>query len=169
MAKKSNYQVKDNFLDKESFYLIKNTLELENFNWFYRENMSKKNNDMCYFTHSFYNDNNIQSNFYDVLKPLLHKLKAISLIAIRANMTINKENSYESPWHVDYPYKNSKTAILYLTTCNAKTIIDIEKKKIEINSVENRVLIFDTNILHKFVSATNTKKRIVINLNYFNE
>ena len=30
-----------------------------------------------------------------------------------------------------------------------------------------RILIFDTDISHKMISATDTKRRIIINLNYF--
>ena len=43
---------------------------------------------------------------------------------------------------------------------------DAEKEIIEIDSVENRVLIFDTDISHKMKSATDAKRRIIINLNY---
>ena len=166
MAKKSKYKIIDNFLDKESFYKIKNILESPDINWFYREHMTS--NDMCYFSHSFFKDNVIHSSFFNILKPLLKKINCVSLIAVRANMTINKKDSYESLWHTDYSYKNSKTAILYLTTCNGKTVLD-KKEKIEINSIENRILIFNTTIYHKLISATNTKRRIVINLNYFTE
>ena len=98
---------------------------------------------------------------------LLYKLKISSLLQVRANMTISKKDSYESSWHVDYPDGDSKTAILYLTTCNAKTMIDVKKEIIEIDSVENRILIFDTAISHKMISATDAKRRIIINLNYF--
>ena len=45
-------------------------------------------------------------------------------------------------------------------------MIDVEKEIIKIDSVENRILIFDTDISHKMISATDTKRRIIINLNY---
>jgi hypothetical protein len=45
-------------------------------------------------------------------------------------------------------------------------MITVENEIIEIDSVENRVLIFDTNISHKMKSATDAKRRIIINLNY---
>lgn len=51
--------------------------------------------------------------------------------------------------------------------CNAKTIINVEKEIIGIDSIENRILIFDTDISHKMISATDTKRRIIVNLNYF--
>ena len=168
MTEKSEYEVIDNFLDKEYFDTIKNTLTSLDMNWFYRDNMtSDDEHGMCYFTHNFFSKNTIGSPFFNLLEPLLYKLKISSLLQVRANMTISKKDSYESSWHVDYPDGDSKTAILYLTTCNAKTMIDVEKEIIEIDSVENRILIFDTAISHKMISATDAKRRIIINLNYF--
>tara|TARA_B110000977_G_scaffold53202_1_gene72318 strand:+ start:860 stop:1369 length:510 start_codon:yes stop_codon:yes gene_type:complete len=167
MTEKLEYEVIDNFLDKAHFDTIKNTLTSFDMPWFYRDNMtSDDENGMCYFTHNFFLKNIIYSSFFNLLEPLLDKLKIASLIEVRANMTISKTDQYESSWHVDNPYENSKTVILYLTTCNAKTMINVEKEIIEIDSVENRLLIFNTNILHKMISATDTKRRIIINLNY---
>jgi hypothetical protein len=167
MTEKSQYEVIDNFLDKEYFDTLKNTLTSLDMNWFYRDNMtSDDENGMCYFTHNFFLKNHVYSPYFNLLEPLLAKLDISSLIEVRSNMSIRKEDQYESSWHVDYPNGDSKTAILYITTCNAKTMIDVEKEIIEIDSVENRILIFDTNISHKMKSATDAKRRIIINLNY---
>ena len=106
------------------------------------------------------------SPYFNVLEPFLAKLNISALIEVRSNMTISKKDTYESSWHIDNPDKNSKTVILYLTTCNAKTMLNVEKEIIEIDSVENRILIFDTKISHKMISATDAKRRIIINLNY---
>jgi hypothetical protein len=167
MTEKSQYEVIDNFLDKEYFDTIKNTVTSLDMNWFYRDNMtSDDENGMCYFTHNFFLKNHVYSPYFNLLEPFLAKLNISSLIEVRSNMTISKEDIYESSWHVDNPYENSKTVILYLTTCNAKTMINVENEIIEIDSVENRILIFDTNISHKMKSATDAKRRIIINLNY---
>jgi hypothetical protein len=167
MTEQSKYEVIDNFLDKEYFDTIKNALTSDDMNWFYRDNLtSDDENGMCYFTHNFFSKNTISSPYFNLLEPLLDKLKISSLLQVRANMTISKKDTYESSWHVDFPDGPSRTAILYLTTCNAKTLIDVEKEIIKIDSVENRILIFDTDISHKMVSATDAKRRIIINLNY---
>ena len=167
MTEKSEYEVIDNFLDKEYFDTIKNTLTSLDMNWFYRDNMtSDDEHGACYFTHNFFLNNRVYSPFFNLLEPFLAKLNISSLIELRSNMTISKKDQYESSWHVDNTYENSKTVILYLTTCNAKTLITVEKEIIEIDSVENRVLIFDTDISHKMKSATDAKRRIIINLNY---
>ena len=169
MTEKLKYEVIDNFLDKEYFDTIKNTLTSLDINWFYRDNMtSDDEHGMCYFTHNFFLNNHVYSPFFNLLNSFLVKLKASSLIEVRSNMTICKKDTYESSWHIDNTYQNSKTAILYLTTCNAKTMMRVEKEIIEIDSIENRVLIFDTAISHKMISATDVKRRIILNLNYLN-
>lgn len=168
MAEKPEYQVIDNFLDKEYFDKIQNTLTSLDMNWFYRDNMtSDDENGMCYFTHNFFLKNVVYSPHFNLLTPLLDKLQISALIELRANMTISKQDTYESSWHVDTPYENTKTVILYMTTCNAKTMINVDNEIIEIGSVENRILIFDTNISHKMISTTDAKRRIIVNLNYF--
>jgi hypothetical protein len=167
MTEKSEYQVIDNFLDQEYFDTIKNTLTSLDMNWFYRDNMTTDDeHGMCYFTHNFFLKNVVYSPYFNLLEPFLAKLNISALIEVRSNMTISKNDTYESSWHIDNPDKNSKTVILYLTTCNAKTLMNVEKEIIEIDSVENRALIFDTKISHKMKSATDAKRRIIINLNY---
>lgn len=161
-----NYKIIDNFLEKESLNNLNNIFESkEELPWFYRENMVGSN-DNHYFTHSFYNYHTIRSPFFSLVEPILKKLNAISLIEVRANLFLKGEIPYESSWHTDYNYSNSKTAILYLTTCNAKTILDKEKQY-KIDSIENRILIFDCLTLHKVICQTDKKRRIIININYF--
>lgn len=170
MTKKLAYEVIDNFLDKEYFDAVKTALTSGDINWFYRDNLTSNNESgMCYFTHNFFYKNTISSPFFNLLEPLFTILKISSLIQVRANLTIGKKDIYESSWHTDLDDGNSKTAIMYITTCNAKTLLDVEKEIINVDSVENRILIFDTDIPHKMISATDTKRRIIINLNYMNK
>ena len=65
--------------------------------------------------------------------------------------------------HFDYTYKH-KGAIFYVNTNDGKTILDKNK---QIDSVENRLLLFEPHFLHKSTSTTNAKVRININFNYF--
>ena len=113
MTEKSEYEVIDNFLDKEYFDTIKNTLTSLDINWFYRDNMtSDDEHGACYFTHNFFLNNRVYSPYFNLLEPFLAKLKVSSLIELRSNMTISKKDTYESSWHVDNTYENSKTVIL---------------------------------------------------------
>ena len=57
-------------------------------------------------------------------------------------------------------YKNSLNLI---NTNNGKTFF---KDGFEVDSVENRMVIFDGNMIHAGSSTTDTKTRCVINLNF---
>ena len=66
---------------------------------------------------------------------------------------------------VDTIEKNAKTAILYLNTCNGGTVIINNKKEKIIYSKENKLLLFDSNTLHRGFSQTDIERRIIININ----
>ncbi len=103
--------------------------------------------------------------FEDLIVPVLKKLNAVAISEVRANLILKEDNSYQSEFHVDRPYE-CKTAILYINTCNGYTLLH-KDKKIKINSEENKILIFNSQISHAGVSQTDVDRRIVINFNYF--
>ena len=149
-----------NFLDQQDFINLKEFC-LGNCNWFYRRHMTW--NDAPFFNHCFYNLHRVQSDHYDLVLPLIKKLDVKAVIQIRANIVLAKEKPYKSDLHTDVNDLNSTTAIYYLTTCNGYTLIGDKK----IKSIENQIVIFDSNIKHQMVSQTDTPERVVINLNYF--
>ena len=115
-----------------------------------------------FFSHMFFRNHEILSNGFYLIKPILEKLKCKGLIHIRANLIVNIGKHYESSWHTDCNFEDFKTAIFYLNTCNGHTLF--KDKKIE--SKENVLVNFTGKLLHKMVSQTDTKRRIVINFNY---
>ena len=56
------------------------------------------------------------------------------------------------------------TSIFYLNTNNGKTIFE---SGLEVDSVENRMIIFDSNEKHHGITTTDTPRRCLINFNYF--
>jgi len=162
---KADYQVIDNFLDKENFLKIKNLLESSNFPWYYQHvinhNHSKKDLN-CYFTHLLYTLETGFSHSFNVVKPIINKLKIKSLIRIKANLYPRTLKIEKHKKHIDYNFLH-KAAIYYINTNNGKTILN----DTEIDSVENRLLIFKAHLPHSSTSTTNFKTRININFNYF--
>ena len=69
----------------------------------------------------------------------------------------------QSAFHRDVD--NCITAIYYVNTNNGYT--EFESNGMKVNSVENRLVIFDSNEKHRAVTATDTSRRSVINFNYF--
>tara|TARA_R100000773_G_C4160841_1_gene78724 strand:- start:98 stop:625 length:528 start_codon:yes stop_codon:yes gene_type:complete len=171
-----NFKLIDNFLEKEVYQKISDYLTSQDIPWFFRnidvtgdENGSTKNKN-GFYNFCFYNEfKPDHPSFYEFMPPILDKLKVRALIQIRANLTFRDIDTKESAFHSDYEYNNSTTGILYLSTCNAKTILKIKDEEIAVDSVENRMLLFPTNILHKAVYQDDLHKRYVINFNFFGE
>jgi len=159
-----------NFLPLEEFKAIQNLiLDLE-FPWRIRNNMSKVDNNI-YFTHSFFNNNSINSNYFSsFITPILNKLNCKAIIEIRTNMILNKIFD-KSGWHIDHQMlkekKDHTTAILYLNTCNGGTELRIKNKVKFIKAEENKIIIFSSKIFHRAITSTDADKRYIINFNYF--
>jgi hypothetical protein len=154
-----------NFLNKEKLKSFKLELFNKEFPWYYRDKQTNKKNNTFYFTHCFMKDQKIHSDWYETfIKPIVEKIEATNILEIRANLVVNTGKKQKSGYHVDFPYLKNKTAILYMNTCNGYTMFKNKKK---VTSEENKMIIFDGQLEHQGVSQTDTKRRIVINFNYY--
>ena len=150
-----------NFLDNTFFNLLYNSVNSNEFPWFYRDKFIRGKKSPPYFTHSFYNKKVNSSAYESLIKPILEKLNYKKVIEVRANMILKYSKHFQSAFHIDY--KDCKTAILYLNNCNGYTVVDNKKIKCE----RNKIVVFDSNTLHSGVSQTDKDKRMVLNINYY--
>ena len=161
------YETHTNFLPVEPFQHIKDFILEEDFPWRRRDSMvygGKKN--QMFFTYSFYNEMNPSSEFYEpLIIPILKKLNSVAPIQVRTNMLISSLFN-KSSWHTDYDYK-CKTAILYLNDCDGGTEFKIDGKIIFIKAEANKIVVFDTKILHRAVTSKEEPIRYILNFNYF--
>ena len=171
---KDNYVVIDNFLDKEYFdslvTIFTNAKETEHgfMPWFFQPNVANENdeeNKIFYMNYTLYVGNVPMSNFFNKLIPLLDKLEIKCLLRVKANLYPNTHKLHEHPMHADYPFFHS-AAILSLNTCDGYTKL---KDGTKIDSVANRVLLFDASEEHCSTTTTNVSARINININYIQE
>jgi hypothetical protein len=158
-----NYKVIDNFLEEKTHKDIQNVLMSPDFPWYFQKSMTGKDSNI--FSHSIFKEHLVMSPFYELMSPFLIKMECKALSEIRLNLSINKYIQESSNWHVDRFYK-CFTSIFYVNTNNGYTLID-KDKKIKIESKENRMLIFDSQIKHMAVLQTDVERRIVINFNFF--
>jgi hypothetical protein len=165
-----NYKIIDNFLEKEDFYKFQGEIFTTNVPWYYRNSQISESKDdpedFGYFSLCFFNNFSNDFHAYNYfLHKIYEKLKCRALIQSRANLFLKQNEVKKLYFHTDYSYK-STTAIFYMNTNNGATILD-ENEKIKIDSVENRMLIFDAQINHCSLIQSDTKRRIIININYF--
>jgi hypothetical protein len=165
----------DNAISVENLNIIQEIMLGCAFPWFYNthtidEHTSSGLNDFQ-FTHQFYVDANRygypESNHFNIIKPILEILKCRILIRAKANLrVVAPEKDMVAGWHRDYEYK-SKTAIFYVNSNNGYTMFRESGKKVE--SVENRLVVFPTELEHCGVSCTDNKQRVVINFNFLGQ
>ena len=159
------YQTHKKFLTTDFFEKIKNIIMHLDFPWRRREHMVH-DSDSMYFTYAFYNNMDSKSELYRPhIIPILQKLGAIAPIEVRANMNIS-ELFKKSGWHRDHDSK-CKTAILYLNDCDGGTELKINNKITFIKADANKMLVFDTDVLHRGVTSKKEPIRYIINFNYF--
>ena len=165
-------EVHDNYLNKTDFNQLKNLLLGNNFPHYLQDCKVSEGDGFFQFTHLFYDGQVVQSNYFDNLHPILDKLNPISLIKIKSNLQIKDTQIVTTGMHTDVkfgysnfrdPIENQKTGIFYMNTNNGKTIF---KNGEEVNSVANRMVIFNSNLEHAATSHSDEKTRVVINFNY---
>lgn len=162
----------DKFLDDFEYLSIHDILMGRNFPWYYQNTVvnpsddEKNDLDTYQFVHLFFSvhDGGVCSNHYDLLKPLLSKLGAKTILKIKCNLLTKNENPKYFEYHRDFIYPSAKTAIYYINTNNGSTIF---KDGTEIQSIQNRMVVFDNSMLHTGKSCSDESVRVLINFNYF--
>tara|TARA_B100000767_G_C19557449_1_gene447608 strand:+ start:109 stop:597 length:489 start_codon:yes stop_codon:yes gene_type:complete len=151
----------DNFLDKKDFLILQSSLTAANFPWYYMPFKVHEGDGKDQFYHLYTNGDKLHSKNIDPIKPILKKLDIKKTLRIKANLGLKKYTNEVSNMHIDF--KDCKTAIFYFNTNNGCTKFE---KSENINSIENRIVIFDSNLKHCAVDCTDKQFRIVINFNY---
>ena len=164
--KNTNYQVIDNFIEETEYQRMKEVIHSNPFMWFWNDNQTS-NKDSYFFSHELIRSNKMQSPYAIMFKPLTDKINPSNILNIRGNLTVN---TYGNNWCGKHTDKYSEkmdhiTAIFYFGTNNGKTVLCPEgEEEIEIESIDNRLLMFDCNIEHYVKHATDVDRRIVINI-----
>ena len=115
-----------------------------------------------YFTHLFYSGLYVDPNSH-IFIDILNQLEVKSLIRIKANLYPSTDNIEYQSEHIDYDYPH-KGAIFYLNTNDGFTTLEDGTK---IESVENRILLFDPSKPHNSTTCTDNKCRVNVNFNFF--
>lgn len=159
----------DNFLEEEEFKKIRKTFLSIRFPWFISEIIDDKsfkenkilNIQLC---NLLFKNKKIRNDLaFDLVKPILKKINCTELYRVKANMNFGDLDPVLSSFHVDTS-SPGLTGIYYINTCNGYTLF--EEGGIKVDSVENRMLIFDNKLRHTGVTCSDNKLRVVINFNW---
>jgi hypothetical protein len=165
------YNIADNCLSSEDFSLLKNALLGAEFPWYLNSSKVFKNSVVedrfnYQFTHTFYHNYSGSSNWMSVIAPLISIINPSAIVRIKANLVPVTDKIILYDYHIDEPNFEGETAIFYVNNNNGYTQFTDGQ---QVSSVENRLLTFNSNMLHTGSSCTDQKVRCVINLNYYKQ
>tara|TARA_R110000782_G_scaffold249626_1_gene336835 strand:- start:632 stop:1126 length:495 start_codon:yes stop_codon:yes gene_type:complete len=159
----------DNFLDAADMEDLKVIVLGDRFPWYMNDGVSHDSDGYLQFTHSIFKNNEFVSSYtlggLDIFK---EKLKIKKLVRAKFNLLHQTENIIEHGFHTDIeePSDDMMTAILYLNSNDGYTRFENSDK---VHSIENRLVLFNTNSPHGGSTCTNKKYRAVFNLNFIQE
>ena len=166
-------QIIDNLLNEEDFNTLHDTMMSNEFPWYWSWTKTRDPFDEggdycvhnCQFVHHFFRDLSISTNHWYLIKPIVEYLNPSAFLRIKANITMATPQIIETYMHTDISgVENWKTALFYLNTNDGYTKFEHGEK---VETVANRLVIFDGDTLHCGTTHTNEKYRAVINFNYF--
>jgi len=160
------FEIIDNFLSKEDFESIKNFMLNPSFPWNLTPVVSNKEEDLpmtgsYYFTHEFWSGFHTEPEA-QVFAPILNQIQCRAVMRIKGNLYPSTETLIHHMDHIDYEFPH-RGAIFYLNTNDGLTVIGGK----EVESVENRLLVFDPTVPHHSTTCTNDKCRVNVNFNFF--
>lgn len=162
-----NYKIQDNYLPEKLFKELKNKIMGDMVPWFFQHQINTMHNKedlSCYFTHLvFFDQIPLSQIFPEIHQIFKKKLDAKAFIRIKLNCYPRTQKIETHEPHIDEDFEH-KGAIFYINTNDGYTILD---NKVKIESIENRILLFDSHKPHSSTSCTNQKARFNINFNYF--
>lgn len=168
-------KVFDDFLPTNEFLSIKNLLLSNSFPWYLNavipveyEEIVKPIKNTTQFTHVFYQDYVVNSPYFSTLSPLISKINPTALLRIKANLLPKSENTIEEHgYHTDFPDTVlGFTSVYYLNTNNGYTKFEDGSL---VESVENRLVVFNNNFKHTGSTCTDADLRCVININFIGD
>ncbi len=161
------YEVIDNFLSQADYEVLYKVMLGHNFNWYYNDSVNTKpvegSNLDLQFGHNFYREGRPFSDYFHLLQPLWDKIEPRALIRVKGNLNPITAEPYAGGWHRDLEF-DCTTAVYYINTNNGYTEFQETGERVE--SVANRLVKFDSNMIHTGVTSTDTKARVLLNINY---
>ena len=166
-------KVYDNFLKDKDFKLIQHLFMGNKLPWYYNDGIAKGMNyedegpDGYQFVHSFFSIAKpftcTNTKFHTFLDPIWTKLNPRYILRVKANLRPRTEEHVVSNWHTDTSIVQAKTCIFYLNSNDGYTLF---KDGTKVESVKNRLVLFDSQTQHAGTSCTDKRKRVVLNINY---
>ena len=179
MYKRDEITIIDNFLSSEKFKKLSNEFFDENRRWRIVPSIHVYDAGKEHCMNPKYDVQGVDLLFHYLepeiseeklypLAPIFSKLKVSKkqITKVKANCNFCRSENYVSGFHVDVEKRyleNGMTAIFYLNTNDGKTLFETGE---EIESIENRIVIFPNQMRHAPMWQTDCARRVILNINW---
>ena len=161
----------DDFLPLKQFERIRDILMSNSFPWYWYDYQVFEGDGQHQLVHGFMNDTQIDSIWFDLFVKsdcfTLWDKDGVTVFKVKANLNYKTPEHVMGKWHTDFRDKKTRkdmqTAILYINTNNGYTAF---KNGDKVESVANRLVMFDCSTEHTAVTCTDEDRRIVVNFNF---
>lgn len=158
----------DNYLDKANFEILEAAFTSPSIAWYYNSyppnKYEKKYKGNFYFNHTFFRQNEVTSQNFYLLKPLLNKLEVKAIVNIKLSLYPQTPKVIKYNLNKDHTF-TLKSALFYINTCDGHTYFKDTDKKV--NSIANRIVLFDSSKAYYNTTTTDQNGRFTLNINYF--
>lgn len=157
-------EVKDNFLTDDEFKTVTEILHPKFVPWSFQQVVGDEESNVD-ATDNFQFSYTIlpETLYYPCLVALFDKMDMEVHFRLKVNLNPKAPKIIEHGYHIDLPLPQSKTAVFYLNTNNGYTAFETGEK---VESVANRIVMFDSHIKHTGTTCTDVIAREVLNINY---
>ena len=158
----------DNFLPEENFKLLVEAILSQSFPFYHQDYITNSTEqsgiDHVNFTHLLHFKTVPASTYYPfVYENFISKISDLrSIIRSKVNCYPRTDKNVLHAFHQDFLYPH-RALILSLNTCDGFTRLEDGTK---VDSVANRLLLFNSSQNHNSSTTTNAKGRYNININY---
>ena len=171
-------KIVDDFLDVETFQQLKSAILSPIFDWNYvpmTDSIAEKSDKFSgQFVHLAYSNCIPKTTFFNSLLPVLNRLDVTTLNRVKLNLQPRTDKIVEGLFHTDMSgemsietMKTWTTSIFYINSNNGYTEFESDDglgEKVE--SIENRMVEFQSTMLHRGTTCTDEQTRVVINFNF---
>lgn len=163
--------VLDDYLAPEVFLRMRAAIESDGFPWhktavLWPPPIGLDDAYNVQFVHGFYQRKpgfRHASDQMPVVWPLIERLAPAILIKAKVNRTLRRERQLVYGLHVDTRRPGATTGVLYLNSNNGYTAFEDGSR---VDSVANRLVLFDAGLRHSGACCTDAPQRLVLNVNF---
>ena len=184
----SEYKIIDNALNTNDFDILNDFILGDKISWYFQQAVAYSSDTLklykdeenlrlvdkpltegqknwnFYWTHTIFAKSMLMSSpdFWNAIQPILGILKPKSLIRAKVNFYPRTDDIVYHKKHTDLPFEHTG-ALFYLNTNDGLTVLEDGTK---IESIENRILLFDASRPHHSTTTSDQTRRMNINFNY---